>query len=99
MKPDELHNKLIAAARSIAPDERVPYAFEQRIMARLVSAMRIDPWAVWSRALWRGAMSCVAIMALCGAWTLWAHRSPANADFSQEFESAVFASANTDLAW
>ena len=96
MKLDNLHNHLIAAARTIAPNERVPYAFEKRIMARLIPGVRVDVWATWSHALWRAAVSCVAVVMLCGAWTAWSHYQRVNPDFSQEFESAVFASASLD---
>ncbi len=102
MKPDNLHSRLIAAARRLAPDERVPYAFEKRIMAQLAAraaALRADAWALWGRALWRAAASCVAIVALSAAWTLWSHHHQGAAEFSQEFESAVFASASPNEAW
>jgi hypothetical protein len=93
-----LHNRLIAAARNIAPDERVPYAFEKRIMARLAAA-RADVWTLWSRALWRAAAPCVAIVVLSAVWSLWTQHQPASAEFSQEFETAVFASASPNDAW
>ncbi len=96
-----LHNRLIAAARSVAPDERVPYAFEKRIMARLAAA-RVevtDVWTLWSRALWRAAAPCVAMVVLCAVWTLWTQQRPTSGEFSQEFETAVFASASPNEAW
>lgn len=62
----ELHRKLIAAARSEAPDARVPYAFEKRIMARLAGHTAVDAWGLWSRALWRGALCCVAFVMVLG---------------------------------
>jgi anti-sigma-K factor RskA len=96
MNLDDLHKQLIAAARTTAPNERVPYAFEKRIMARLLPGVRVDAWATWSHALWRAAVSCVAVVMLCGAWALWSQQQPANPDFSQEFESAVVASASPD---
>lgn len=94
MKLDNLQDNLIAAARTIKPDGRVPYAFEKRILALVASAT--DPWTVWSRALWRAAVSCLAVVTLCGAWTLWSQHRHGATDFSQEFESAVFASASPD---
>jgi hypothetical protein len=100
MNSGELHKQLIAAARTIPLDERVPYAFEKRVMARLApSARLVDAWAVWSHALWKGALTSIAIMACCGVWAAWAHHRSVNGDFSQQFESAVFASASTDEAW
>jgi hypothetical protein len=91
MNLDILQHKLIAAARAARPSDRVPYAFEKRVMARLADA-RADLLGAWSAALWRAAISCVAIVVLSGAWSLWSNYRHSNADFSQEFETAVFAS-------
>src|SRR2546423_1452510 len=93
----ELQRKLIAAARTYAPSEQVPYAFEKRIMARLVSLPGLDHWTLWSRALWRGAAPCVAIMLLLSAWSFLAPMAPAT-DLSQEFENTVFAAVDQDQA-
>ena len=38
MNLDNLHNKLITAARATPADDRVPYAFEKRVMARLADS-------------------------------------------------------------
>lgn len=94
MNLDNLQSKLIAAARAMPPDDRVPYAFEKRVMTRLMSG-RVDLLGAWSTALWRAAVSCVAIMLLSGAWSLWSHYQHDQTDFSQEFETAVFASAGS----
>ena len=99
MNTVELHKRIIAAARSIAPDERVPYAFEKRVMARLLPSVRLDAWAVWSTALWKSALSCVAVTLACVAWTFVGPQKAHKADFSQEFETAVFASASADETW
>jgi hypothetical protein len=99
MNLDKLHQKVIATARRTAPDERVPYAFEKRIMARLISPARVDAWAMWSAALWRAAVSCLAIMALSGVWTVWSAHHQVSADFAQELDSAVLVSASPDAAW
>jgi hypothetical protein len=68
----ELHRKLIAAARAERPSERVPYAFEKRIMARLRESPALDVWAFWGRALWRAAAPCVAIMLALAVWSFYA---------------------------
>jgi len=100
MNLDNLHNKLIAAARAAQPSNRVPYAFEKRIMARLASAAQIDLLGVWSNALWRAAVSCVVIMLLSGAWSFWSEHRQNKVNFSQELETAVFASAGSaDEVW
>src|SRR6185503_6405846 len=65
----ELGRKLVAAARSNAPSEAVPYAFEKRVMARITLVPRADEWLWWNRALWRGAAACAAIALLLSAWS------------------------------
>jgi len=92
MKLNELHVKLIAAARKHPPGEHVPYAFEQRIMSRLSARPAPNVWALWCRPLWQAAISCVAITALCGLWAYSNRPSTDGADnFSQVFEAAVLA--------
>ena len=99
MSLDNLQTKLIAVARATAPNDRVPYAFEKRVMSRLMSRP-VDLLGAWSTALWRAAVSCVAIVLLSGAWSIWSHYQHEQGDFSEEFETAVFASAGSaDEAW
>ena len=94
MKLAELERKLIAAARANAPGDRVPYAFEKRIMARLAARPAFDHWALWGRALWQGAVSCAAIALLFGAWTFFGPElNKTTGDLSQDFESAVYDSS------
>lgn len=100
MNLDNLQTKLIASARATRPDERVPYAFQKRIMARLADGVRVDLLSAWSHALGRAAVSCVAIMLLSGAWFLWSDHQQNKTDFSQDLETAVLASAGSvDEAW
>jgi hypothetical protein len=97
MNLPELNKKLIAAARNNPPSDRVPYAFEKRIMARLNEPVALDHWAFWSRALWRGAAPCVAIMLLLSAWSVFAPttRAPAT-DLSQDIENTLLAAVDAD---
>lgn len=97
MKLSELEKKLLAAARTNPPDDRVPYAFEQRITALLKAQPALDYWALWSRALWRSAVGCLVVMFLLGAGLLLLpqNNSPAG-DLSQEFENTMLASADQD---
>ena len=93
----ELERKLIAAARLNPPSERVPYAFEKRIMARLAARPIVDGWALWGRALWRAAAPCVAIMLMFGAWSLFATRSSTpTSDLSQQLEQTLLAAVDQD---
>ena len=108
MNLDNLQQKLIAAARIAQPhDERVPYAFEKRVMARLAE-VRVDLLGAWSHALWRAAVLCVAVMLLAGAWTFLSDDDGdgfvgdnSTRDFAQEFESTLLVSAYspTDSPW
>jgi hypothetical protein len=104
MNLDELERKLIAAARTQAPDDRVPLAFEKRILARLSARPVLDEWALWSRALWRAAAPCVAIMLLLSAWSFLAPNGATSAnDLAQEFENTLLAAVDqeppADSAW
>jgi hypothetical protein len=92
----DLERKLIAAARAHPPSDRVPYAFEKRILARLAAQPRADGWQLWAGALWRAAAPCVAIMLLLLAWSLFTPGSaPAN-DLSQDLEQTLLAAVDQD---
>jgi hypothetical protein len=91
----ELQRKLIAAARTEVPDDRVPYAFEKRITALLASRVVPDNLAMWMHGLWRAAVPCVAITVLLGAWAFFTPAATTNAnDLSQDFENTLLASAD-----
>jgi hypothetical protein len=93
----ELQKKLNAAARLQPPDERVPYAFEKRIQALIAARAMPDRWAVWSRGLWRAAISCVLLAVVLGAISLLAPAaasSDGGQDLSQDFENTMLASAD-----
>jgi hypothetical protein len=89
MNTTELQKKLITAAKKDAPSDRVPYAFEKRIMAALKSAPVADAWSLWGRALWRAAAPCVAVMLVISAWV--AYNSRANGSDPITLEDAVYA--------
>lgn len=93
----ELERKLLAVARAAPSGDRVPYAFEKRIMARLGARPVADVSAFWARALWRAAVSCLAVVLLLSAWSMLApaRNSP---DFSQQFESTVLAAVDQEGA-
>jgi hypothetical protein len=84
----KLHTKLIAAARAHAPSHRVPYAFEQRVLAHLRSGQVEDSWAVWGKALWRSAFACLLIAVGLSVWSL-----QANGDAVHDFDSAMVSAA------
>lgn len=69
MNLNRLHQKVIAVARANPPSAAVPYAFEQRILARLANARAVDPWAALARVFWRVAAPCAGTAILLAAWT------------------------------
>ena len=92
MNLEQLRKKLIVAARKHPPSQKVPYAFEKRILSRISERPIPDIWTRWCRPLWQAALSCVAITAICGIWAYGHSPKPDSTDsFSQDFEAAVFA--------
>lgn len=63
---DELQKTLLAVARRNPPSDRVPYAFEQRVMAQLrsVPTSAAALWTDWSRGMWKAALSGLAVAVL-----------------------------------
>jgi hypothetical protein len=90
-----LEKKLIATARKNPPNDRTPYAFEQRVMARLNSCSARDEWSWFNRALWVGAGACTAVAVAASIWLLKPNEgSELNAAFSHGVEQRLFASAD-----
>lgn len=101
MNLEKLHNQLITAARRQPPDERVPYAFEKRMMALIAERSVVDRWAGWTRGLGRAALGCVLVAVVCTAVSLLLPLSAGNrTDLSQDFENTLLASVEPgdDLA-
>jgi hypothetical protein len=94
MNVPELQKKLMAAARAHTPDDRVPYAFEKRIMALIPSVQPADSAALWVRGLWQAAVSCAAIALVCGVWTFFSPAANTTDDLSQNFETTLLASVD-----
>ena len=93
----ELQRELLAAARANPPSDGVPYAFEQRVLARLPACPSFNAGAEWSRALWRAAAPCVAVALLFSAWALFAPApNPPAPDLTQELENTVLAAVDQD---
>jgi hypothetical protein len=97
MKLGELQNKLTAAARLQEPDDRVPYAFEKRIMALIAERTSLARRTVWVHGLWRAAVSCVVIALVCGTVSIFTPETRDGAgDLSQDFENTMLASIDQD---
>jgi hypothetical protein len=90
----ELREKLIAAARTSAPTDQVPYAFEKRIMALVGARARTDGVALWVRGLWQAAASCAAVALLCGTWAFFNPAGNSSDDLSQNLETTLLASVD-----
>jgi hypothetical protein len=98
----ELKKKLLAAARLNPPSDRVPYAFEKRIMARLTAQPLLDTWTFLTRGFWRAATPCIAVAVLMGAWALFAPlENPTTGTLAQDFENTLLVAVNQDsnIAW
>ena len=96
MNLDPLRQKLLAAARNQLPSDHVPYAFEKRVLARLLTPATLDYSALWARALWRAAAPCVALTLLFGVWSFVGNNANTSGradgvDFSQHFEQTMLA--------
>jgi anti-sigma-K factor RskA len=90
-----LQQKLTATARRQASDDRVPYAFEKRIMALIASRVADSGRVLWTRGLWRAAVFCLALAAVCGAVSFFTPATSENTnDLSQEFENTLLASVD-----
>ncbi len=88
----QLQKKLVAAARADQPSDRVPYAFEQRLMAHIRTLPKVDGWALWGGALWRAAVPCVAVMLTLGVWAVVASwDGNGTADLTLELEGTLLA--------
>ena len=66
----ELQKKLFVCARSLPLDEQVPYAFEKRVMSRIMGQAVTDLWSFWGRLLWRAAAPCIAVMLAMSIWAV-----------------------------
>ena len=92
MNLEHLRQKLLDTARANPPEDHVPYAFEKRVMAHLSEKPMMDLGALWARALWRAAASCVAISLLLGAWSFFTTSDAvASENLSQDFEQTMLA--------
>src|SRR5688572_9779169 len=88
-------NQLAKAARSLQSEDRVPFAFEKRIMAHLRDAKPADIWNAWAPMMWRAALSCLLITAITAAVVEVA--DPSRADlFATDLERTVLAPVEVD---
>jgi hypothetical protein len=97
MNLTDLERRLIETARRNPPGDGMPYAFEKRVMARLRDTPRIDFLAEWNRALWRAAVSCIAVMLLLSAWSMLpTDIAGSGGDDGLDLETTVMAAADPE---
>lgn len=102
MNRNLLQRKLLNAARTQCSDSSVPYAFGQRVMARLTGEVVLDGLTLWARALWRATAPCALIMLAFVVWpTLTPEAGAQNGELSQQLEAAMLAAvpAEGEFAW
>lgn len=94
----ELEKKLLAAARRHPPGADVPYAFEQRIMARVAALAAPDRWAWWTGALWRAAGPCLAAALALALWTAASNGTARPGDsLATDLETTLLAGVDTPV--
>jgi hypothetical protein len=91
MKPRLTPEEFVALARELPVNERTPYAFEKRIMARISGTPVADTFSEWAHLLWRAMAPCVGIMLLVAAVSLASMASDPSGDESADLETTVFA--------
>ena len=94
MKKRLTPEEFVRIARAVPRDERTPYAFEKRVMARLNEAPAPDPLALWTKALWRAAVPCLALMLLSAVVSIAAVPSETH---TIDLEDAVLAPAAAEF--
>ena len=104
MNLDHLQKKLLAAAKANPPADRVPLAFEKRVRAHLTAKSPVDLTTLWSRALWRATVPCLALMLVLTGLALFPTGStnsnptvvttPVTDDLPAVFEQTLLASSD-----
>ena len=92
MNENEKLKQFVRIARSIPSEERVPLAFEKRIMSRLAQLRPIDAIEVWGRIFWRVAACGLGVALLAAAWTAF-HREPTprTQDLANDLDKTILA--------
>ena len=89
MNAELLRQKLLASARAHAPSDRVPYAFEKRIMSRILRREVPDVWSAWGSVLWRAVAPCFALMLMAGIGSYVVN--PASEDLGSQLDAVLLA--------
>ena len=70
MKIEDILERLLTQTREIPANDRVPYAFEKRIMAHIkeAPAALADVWSAWAQSLWKAVVPCLAVLVMVTVW-------------------------------
>jgi len=88
--------EFVKLAREVPRDERVPYAFEKRVMAHLAQAPMPYVLGMWTHALWRAVVPCVGIMLIAAAISF-TQVDDSNTDLETELDNAVMTLPDSTL--
>ena len=69
-KIEDILERLLTQTREIPSNDRVPYAFEKRIMAHIkeAPAALADVWSAWAQSLWKAVVPCLAVLVMVAVW-------------------------------
>ncbi len=69
-KIEDILESLLTQTREIPTNERVPHAFEKRIMAHIKEgpAALADVWSAWAQSLWKAVVPCLAVLMMVAVW-------------------------------
>ena len=69
-KIEDILERLLTQTREIPANDRVPYAFEKRIMAHIkeAPAALADVWSAWAQSLWKAVVPCLAVLVMGAVW-------------------------------
>ena len=69
-KIEDTLERLLTQTREIPANDRVPYAFEKRIMAHIkeAPAALADVWSAWAQSLWKAVVPCLAVLVMVAVW-------------------------------
>jgi len=101
MNVTDLQKKLIESARACPPSDRVPYAFEHRVIAHVRSLRQsVDPVQIWARSLMQAVLPCCALLLMVAVWSWTGNERPDAYEGVDELELAVVDSIdNPEEGW
>lgn len=93
-KIDAILDEMLAKTREIPADNRVPYAFEKRIMAHIKETSKpvANLWELWGHSLWRAVIPCLAVMIFVAVWI----KAPGETTGTSELEAGTQTVATID---